>query len=217
MHDHSTFSSGPDGGFFGGSPSASPPDGGYFAAPLPATPAWSGEGYGTPLAAGGAVPVGPTSAAAGPAGVPPFVAAAVAFLLLAAVAAVYTGLSGLVLVQATHTSVGGGAPGDGVVARSLLLLVNGAANLYVAWLLVQGQHLGRILASLVCGGWVCYWLYETSRVSSAFGKVSHSAFGDLVGLGQIGTVATLGLLLLAGWAAVTALLLWMSSASRHFG
>lgn len=196
-------------------------DGGFFAPPRPAEPAWGqgGHGYGPtpPASFGGPSSGGPVGGHAVTGGVPAFVAAAAAFLVLAGVAALWLGLAGMVVINAAHVPVGAGTEVvDSFVLRGLFLLGNGAADFYVAYQLVRGQQLARILASVVCGWWVLYWIYQASQASSAFGKMAASPLASGFGIGQVGTVATLGLLLLSAWAGVTAWLVWSPSASKHF-
>lgn len=205
----------------GYAPVATGADGGFFAPPRPADPARGQGGYGygptPPGLSGGPSSGGPGGGHAVTGGVPAFVAAAAAFLVLAGVAALWLGLAGMVVVNAAHVPVGAGTPVDSFVLRGLFLLGNGAADFYLAYQLVRGQQLARILASVVCGWWVLYWIYQASKASSAFGKASAAAREwGLPGMGQVGTVATLGLLLLAAWAGVTAWLVWSPSASKHF-
>jgi hypothetical protein len=205
----------------GYAPAPTGADGGFFAPPRPAEPAWGqgGIGYGPtpPGSFGGPSSGGPVGGRAVTGGVPAFVAAAAAFFVLAGVAALWLGLAGMVVVNAAHVPVGAGTEVDSFVLRGLFLLGNGAVDFYLAYQLVRGQQLAKILASVVCGWWVLYWIYQASQASSAFGKASSAAREwGLHGLGQVGTVATLGLLLLAAWAGATAWLVWSPSASKHF-
>jgi hypothetical protein len=175
------------------------PDGGYFAPPLPVQPA---QGYGPPP------PVVPTPAR--PAGLPPLVVASATSLALAGIAALWLGLTML---------IAGGTFGDyesgHLGARGALLLVNGLANGALVTLLLRGLEPARWAATAICACWVVYWLYQDTRATHAFAQIGFGAEG-VPGLHGLTFMATLGLLLLAGWAAATAAMLWTPAAARHF-
>lgn len=187
----------------------SSPDGGFFAAPLPTAsvgsyvpPAAQPTGWG----GGPAVPAAPPAAGA----VPIWVAAAATVLVLTGAAAGWLGLTLVVTVDA----VGVGVDGEGVLVRALLLLLNAAANVVLAHQLLRGSEAARWLVSALCAWWALYWLWKTSQLSDLTGQLGATPF--MGGLGQVGTMLTLGLLLLVSLAGATAGLLWTSAAGRHF-
>jgi hypothetical protein len=202
----------------------SSPDGGFFASTAAAQTVLPGEGYGTPPArpAGWAPPAGPTNLASGGGGVPApsaatgtgeapaWVVAAATVLALTGLAAGWVGLTIIVALQA----VGVAMDGEGVLIRALLLLANGVANGVLAYQLLRGSAVARWAVAGICGWWLLYWLYRTSQMGELTGSVAASPFFSQIG--QIGTMATLGLLLLSGLAAATAGVLWTATANRHF-
>lgn len=197
---------------------SSPPpgfDGGYFATATPSTfaaPHVGAPGYGpTPGVPGGSDPRPPLPVPGGPTSLPTPVVISAAFLLLAGVGALWSGLT--VLVSLNSLPFAASPVGDSLNLRGWLLLLNGAGNLYLAFQLLRGWNPARVLTTVVCGWWLLYWLYQTSQASRAFGELMGSPFGNLGGLGFM---ITLGLLLLAGWAAATAGLLWLPGVSPHF-
>lgn len=143
-------------------------------------------------------------------GPPPYVVAAVTSLALASVAAAWVALTGLVALNA----FGGTSDGPSLL-KALFLLANAAGNGVLGVWLLQGVAPARALSSLLCGGWTLYWLAQAGKARHALGLVTDSPFGGS-GVGQLATMATLGVLLLAGWAAATAALLWAPGNSRHF-
>jgi hypothetical protein len=199
-------------------PNVAMADGGYFAAPIPqAAPVY---GYGPLTGSGGPAADSPGRSATD--GVPPLVVAAVAALVMAAVAALWLGLTMIVTVHAAESvarDVTGGAArslgGSGFTTRGLLLILNGVANCWLGVQLVRGWSPARVIVTGLCGWWVCYWLYQAARATHAFGQLAGSPFGSF-GFGQLAFMATVGILLLAGWAAATAALLWTTGSSRHF-
>ena len=177
-------------------------DGGFFSTYQPApTAPWQPE---TP-------PPAATAARLAVAGPPPLVVAACAFLVLAGIAALWLGLTIFVVLHGVQGT--SGPEGSAMAVRGAVLLVNGAGDLALPYLLLRGSQSARLGTATMCGAWVLYWLVQTSHVSKAVGSLSSSPFQSLGGLG---TMTTLGLLLLAGWATVTALLLWAPGADDHF-
>lgn len=186
-------------------PAPSAMDGGYFAAPVPAQPI---GGYGMPSGGAGGWSAAPAPRTGGD--VPAWVVVVATVLVLTGAAAGWLGLTMVVTLDA----IGAVGAGEGVLVRALLLLLNAAANLVLAHQLLRGAEQARWLVSGLCGWWVVYWLWKTSQLGELTGSAAASPFGS--GLGQVGTMLTLGLLLLSGLAAGTAGLLWTSSAGRHF-
>jgi hypothetical protein len=185
-------------------------DGGYFAAARPSTAPQEQYGYGQPVSSSGVGPRRSVPPAGGLGDVPALVTVASAFLVIAGVAALWLGLTLVVSVSSLPFAASPAA--HGVSVRGWLLLLNGAADLYLPYQLVRGWGPARIMVSVACGWWLLYWLYETSRASRALGALS----GDLGNLGGLGFMATLGLLLLAAWAGITGGLLWTQGSSAHF-
>jgi hypothetical protein len=206
-------------------------DGGFFAPPPPPRadpPAYGPPGYGPPARPDGAGTDGGWRARLSLGDVPPLVAVAAAYLVLAGVAALWLSLSAAVVTSSVHLPLRG-------AVETTLLLTNGVGNLVLASLLVRGWALSRPLATGVCAWWVLYWLHVASQVHGAFRVLSRpfpassgldpSVFGPNAfgatgftppGFGAIATMLTLGVVLLALWAALTAAVLWTPSAARHF-
>lgn len=196
---------GADGGYFAGPVTAVQPTGGYDG-PAGFT---SSTGYGVPAQPGGGAP--PPAPVPTRDGEPPlWVVAAATVLALTGLAAGWFAITVVVALQA----VGAAVDGESVLVRALLLLLNGVANLVIAYQLLRGLAVARLLAAAGCAWWVGYWLWQTSKVSEATGAMAATPF--LSGLGQVGTMVTLGLLGLAGLAAATAGVLWHPTAQRHF-
>lgn len=141
---------------------------------------------------------------------PPYVVAAVTSLALTSVAATWVALTGLVALHAF-----GGTYDGPSLAKALLLLLNVAANGVLGARLLRGWAPARPLLSVICGGWTLYWLVQAGKAHHVLAQLMDSPFGG-GGLGQVAAMATLGVLLLAGWAAATAALLWAPGNSRYF-
>jgi hypothetical protein len=125
------------------------------------------------------------------------------------VAAIWLGLSLLTLVSA----FGGDDGTTEATFDGWFLLLNGVVDIPLAYYLLRRVQAARWLITAICAFWLVYWLYQLTRISGA-----SSVLRDLVGnrFGGLTLMADLGLLLLAGWAAVTGALLWLSGSSRHF-
>jgi hypothetical protein len=137
---------------------------------------------------------------------PELVTVSCVLLLVAAATALWLGLTMLTVSSAALGATGG------ITWRGLLLIVNGVADITLAYYLRRGQSVARILSSLVCAGWMVYWLINTSRASTAFGRLD----AGLPSLTGFGMMATAGLMLLVAWAVITGALLWTPSAKDHF-
>lgn len=187
-------------------------DGGFFAGPPPQQP--TPPGYGVP----GQFVAAPPSrqAQTAPAGPAPFVVGSITSLVIAGVAATWVGLSMLTVVSSFggFGVTGGFGVGGGFGGRGAFLLLNGLLDLGLAYPLLRGVEPARWAATAVCGFWTLYWLYEVTRAAQAFSDIGLAPAG--FGFGRLTFMATLGLLLLAVWAAATGALLWLSSATRHF-
>ena len=158
------------------------------------------------------MPAVPHSTTEGP---PPFVVGAVTSLIISGLMAGWLGLSMLTVISSFGELAGGGVGYDnGLGSRGGFLVVNAIVNLALVYPLLRGTDPARWVASAVCGFWVLYWLYQVTRATQAFSDIGLVPAG--FGFGRLSFMAALGLLLLASWPAVTAALLWMSSASRHF-
>jgi hypothetical protein len=188
-------------------------DGGFFAAPIPPQagqpqdPFAQQPSYGPP---GRFVPPPPPALSQHTAdGPPPFVISAITSLVIAGVAAIWLGMSMLTLV-----STFGSDGGSGITSRGTFLLLNGLANLGLVYVLLRGSEPARWAATAICGFWVLYWLYQVTRATKAFSDIGLVPAG--FGFGRLTFMATVGLLLLAVWPAVTAALLWLSASTRHF-
>jgi hypothetical protein len=175
------------------------------------------DGYGDFFTPGQAQPASPWSTApavARPARVtfvPETVTASAALLLVAAVAALWLGLTMLTVSGAVTTN--GGPILGGVTWRGVLLVANGCGNVALAYFVRQGVPAARWVTVVVCAGWTLDWLYHATQTTRAFSAVSEVPIN---GLGSVGAMATLGVLLLAAWAVTAAALLWTSSANEHF-
>ena len=186
-------------------------DGGYFAGPVVTQPAYPPAGYGPPPAQTGGWGGTPAQPPAATSDQPPiWVVAAATVLVLTGAAAAWVGVTVVVAVN----GLGAGMDAEGALVRALLLLVNAALNVALAYQLLRGAAAARLVVAGVCGWWVLYWLYQTSKASEATGSLATAALP--VSLGGIGTMVVLGLLGLASLAAATAGVLWTSSAGRHF-
>jgi hypothetical protein len=192
-------------------PATGSADGGYFAAPRPAAPAFPpAQSYGPPPVQAGGSGVGVGAAASGTLDdVPAWIVVVATVLALTGLAAGWVGLTMVVTLNA----VGATMDGEGILLRALLLLGNAGLNAWLGYQLLRGWEPARVVVSAVCAWWVVYWLYKSSQMGDLTGAASASAF--LGGIGQIGTMITLGLLLLSALAAGTAGLLWTPSAGRH--
>jgi hypothetical protein len=178
-------------------PDATAPDGGFFAAPIPTQ-----VGYGPPP-----TPTAPSPSL--PESTPALVIAAVTSLGMAAIAATWLGLSMLSIVSTVGT---GNAPG--LAGRGAFLVINGLVDVWLSYLLLRGVDAARWGVSFVCAWWLAYWLYQDTRATHALSQVGLALDGT--SFGGLAVMATLGLLLLAGWAGATAGVLWTSPSSRHF-
>lgn len=206
----SALQSGADGGYFAGPVSPVQPPGGYDGPAGFSSAGYSPPEYGVPAqpGRGSHVPVPVTAGGGAP---PLWVVAAATVLVLTGAAAGWLATTAVVALQA----VGGAIDGEGVLVKALLLLLNAVANLAVAYQLLRGSELARWLTAAVCTWWTGYWLWQTSKVSEATGTMAATPF--LEGMGQVGTMLTLGLLGLASLAATTAGVLWHPSTRGHFG
>jgi hypothetical protein len=197
--------------------------GGHFAATAP--PGLSGGYFAPPV---GAVPPTQDGLAARPGGpdlrslddVPAFVLVAATVVLLIGVAAGWTGAMALSVIHAFAGAareagvVGAGLPTGQVGVRGVILLLNGCANLVLAYYLVRGRSAARWAVSGVCTWWLLYWLYEVAQAQRASAQLTSTpVFGTF---GQVGLTASVGMMLLAALATVTVGLLWMASSSPHF-
>lgn len=186
-------------------------DGGYFAAPVRGVP----SGYGEPAwSVPAQVPSGPVPpappAARGEA--PGWVWVVATVLALTGIAAGWVGMTAVVALNAV-SGLGAAADGEGVLLRALLLMLNAAVNLALAYQLLRGWEPARWAVTAICAWWTAYWLWKTSEMGDLTGMAAATPF--MGGLGQLGTMLTLGLLMLAGLAAGTAGLLWTSAVGRH--
>jgi hypothetical protein len=178
----------------------------FFGAPPPASPGAPRWVPNTPAATGGAV----ARTASDDTGVPEPVAVSVTLLGIAAVAGLWFGL--MVLTVSSEVGSIGFIGTGGLMGKGLFYLANGAVDIGLVVALRAGSVAARWIATLICGGWACYWVYETSRAGNMFGEVTAS----VASLAGIGFMTTLGLLLGAVASAVAAGLLWLPSAGRHF-
>jgi hypothetical protein len=144
-----------------------------------------------------------------PSGPPALVVSAVTSLVIAGVAALWLGMAMLTLSSAFGAGFGNGFSGRGV-----FLLVNGGVNLALVPVLLRGVEWAQWAATAVTAWWVLYWAYQLTRATQAFHDLGVASVG--FGLERITMMTSLGLLLLIGWAAATAALLWLPDGKRHF-